>query len=58
MESLTIGFRGSNLELRPVPSGDFELDAGKSVDSVYHIKYQAKLKNKAANGTVTDVWQQ
>lgn len=56
MESLTIGFRGSNLELRPVPSGDFELDAGKSVDSVYHIKYQAKLKNKAANGTVTDVW--
>lgn len=56
MESLTIGFRGSNLELRPVPGGDFELDAGKSVDSVYHIKYQAKLKNKATNGTVTDVW--
>lgn len=56
MESLTIGFRGSNLELRPVPGGDFELNAGKSVDSVYHIKYQAKLKNKSNNGTVTDVW--
>lgn len=56
MESLTIGFRGSNLELRPMASGDFELDPGKSVDSVYHIKYQAKLKNKDSSGTVTEVW--
>ena len=56
MESLTIGFRGSNLELRPMASGDFELDPGKSVDSVYRIKYQAKLKNKDKYGNVSDVW--
>lgn len=56
-ESLKIGFRGSVLNDGDEEAwGHFVLEGGQAVDSVYHIKYQAKLKNKAANGTVTDVW--
>ena len=56
-ESLKIGFRGSVLNDGDEEAwGHFVLEGGQAVDSVYHIKYQAKLKNKSNNGTVTDVW--
>ena len=56
-ESLKIGFRGSVLNDGDEEAwGHFVLEGGQTVDSVYHIKYQAKLKNKSNNGTVTDVW--
>lgn len=56
-ESLKIGFRGSLLNDSDEEAwGHFVLEEGQIVDSVYHIKYQAKLKNKDNSGTVTEVW--
>ena len=57
LDSLTIGFRGSITGINPIHGGPFKLNKPEStVDSVYHFKYQVKLKGKDKNGNFVDKW--